>query len=303
MSDLFPRERGDQWDVWDTGFLPSPWIFWLWIGVYALQLIWFIYAFTIPCRTTCPLGLLYNVLTPAGFVLLSLSYGCTFAWIFVWDKLGFHQYSIACVAGASLFSFAALGVFARATSVHAHALLDQAPCDLWLVRLWVLNGIGAQATWTLMLLRYHAVIIIQSYTDLDLDLNLYVYLSLAAAFLVVWFFVDIFAVQRPLGFVFTPYVLPILASVTLLLRKGEFNELHFILTALVVALYGILMVVKIGVTIGRERAERTLSEEDSGKVEFDLDKTDIDTFHYVPVSPMDSPAKSENSREGSMERY
>ncbi|ELT90786.1 hypothetical protein CAPTEDRAFT_185351 [Capitella teleta] len=266
-------------DVWDNDvaldYLPSQWIFLMTVAIYSLQLVWFIYGFTIICRNKISAGFLSSSLTGAGYFFLVLSYCSTIGWLFIWDRLDEDRYSAICIAGACVFGLLALGFFARQVEFYDSELTLHAPHDKALIRIWLLNGIGAQSFWSLMLLRYQVAIMVQKYTSVDEEYHFYVYIAIKLLLLLVWFPVDIFGAKRKFSYVFLPYLVAMATSVPLLIQEEPLDDLAFLLTVLLLSFYGLLFIIKIGVSIGRER-----SSFDTSDVIEEPEEKDLDTFHY-----------------------
>ena len=241
-----------------TRLLPIPVIFWTWIAVYAFQLCFHIYSLTLPVRNKKVANTLYQSVTPWMLLCLLFSYGLIVAWIFLYDRFQAFQYSSLCVLGALIFGLVGFVTIQRTVHMYSNDLERGSPTDLWLIRLFIQNGLGLFFSWCAILVFYLAALIMQRHLQLKNDIADYVFLGMLAGYIFIWFSVDMCCSVRTLTYVFTPYLIWAVVCVFVCVGRVSGVQLVFIVSVTITSLLGIVILIKIAVTIGHYRSHTKL---------------------------------------------
>ena len=206
---------------------------------------------------------------------MMLAAAAIFGWVFLWNKYDYMEYSIACVAGGTLFSYIALiaSMLACRTAEPWLVIQDKTGV-LILVGLLVQNGLAAFASMSSIITNYHLSIILEEKANISPAVTAYISFGLNIIFLGVYFIIDTCLSDRHAQCVVTPYLLVSLSFIgsyfKLINQSDEEKEkeeydLLWILSLVGAGAAGLMLLVKIFVSIlrahNRKIHDRRMMEE------------------------------------------
>ena len=173
----------DAFDTLYIAYTPSGWTFSI-FGVYAWQVVWVVYTWTIIFRPLAPHTIHWGV-----NVLFSIANVANIIWVLLWGNLQPHiAFAFAFIVASCLI--ASVGV--ECVYLHRHAtLLHQSKADLWLTRVLVLNGFVTFATWqyTVIILNNFGIIL-RYYAGVSDTLTVTLILSFLMISILVYFILE-----------------------------------------------------------------------------------------------------------------
>ncbi len=236
-------------------------IFWVWVAVYVLQALWIMYAIIFNFERTKSGRYLYmevKIMPISIFFTMILAWCCTFAWVFLWNHFGYEIYSIACIAGAVLFSFMAhvISMLACRASEPRLNYIEQASA---LVRIGLLiqNGIAGFATMCSIMTNFHLAILLREEANTTMHTSCYSSYGLLFLYMVVYFIIDTCLSDRHAQCVVIPYILVVATYVGAYFQVKDIEkdsnerELLWILALVAAGAVGVMLIVKITVSIIR----------------------------------------------------
>ncbi|XP_078657496.1 uncharacterized protein LOC144903346 [Branchiostoma floridae x Branchiostoma belcheri] len=210
---LFVTTVGNTSRWFPNEIVPASWVFDIWLVIYGWGFLWLIYVTICICRKT-PLGYFYvnPELFPNRFYVLWLINNFL---ILSWD---FLNDSLERVGACMLLFLIALTLYYmlyisyRRVDQNGPWLTENAPADLWLIRLFVHNGLTIYATWVTIatLLSFGLVLTYESgYDNEDTSTGM---LGVLLAIVLVWFVLENFTVlERFCRYTLVPYVVVVVA--------------------------------------------------------------------------------------------
>ncbi|KAF6019753.1 hypothetical protein EB796_021981 [Bugula neritina] len=214
-SGLYKSSTGDVADKYEILISPAGWTFTIWAVIYIWQFIHIIYSFTLICRKNKQGEYLYNA-NPShihfSFYIIYIINNCVnIAWIFVFDReLLVASTVVLFVIAISLYI---CGIIICKYLDHAAANLESSDLgkDIWMTRIFTLNGIGIYGTWTTIASLLNLAISLQHVAEVHPVTCAWVALGILTGELVIWFVMETFFFDRYLRYLFTPYVVLVVA--------------------------------------------------------------------------------------------
>lgn len=201
--------------------METEWTFWVWIAVYFIQLFWLFYGMVLTCRRVKE-GFLYEAaqtMPVTIYLVFLVSLGGTVAWYFLWGRFGFVQWAALLIAITALITHICLAVAVNAfvSSITDLREMNKSWDLLW-NQLFTQNGIAGLATWQTVITMYNITALLTPVIKESTN-RCSVGLSLIMFYILVWTIVDLFFSNRTLYYVFTPYLLVIVAFASALVRN------------------------------------------------------------------------------------
>ncbi|CAH1777977.1 unnamed protein product [Owenia fusiformis] len=226
---------------------PSPWTFYVvWGCIYLWQFLWLGYSLATLCRST-DYGYLYvrpNVLPVGIFICFPLMNACSILWSFLYRSLYIPQ---ACAVLALMAFLLYICVFfsVRALDKHGWKLVKQQKgADIWMIRIFFHNGLGMYATWCTIATLLNLATALVFWADLPNEAACTISLAILASELLVWFVVDITALDKYTRYLLTPYIVAVFALCGIIVQNWNPFTLNFIFNAVLLGVATVFLLVK-----------------------------------------------------------
>jgi len=261
QSAIFESDTGTISDQYDTKITPAGWTFTIWAFIYIWQLIHVVYSFTLLCRRGSDGQYLYMKPGPlhySFYIVYMINNILNIGWILVFDRSGKRQ-ELLVVAMILLwlitFTLYVCGVLICRYLSRAGASLELSGNvkDIWMIRIFVLNGIAFYGTWVTIASLLNFAIVLQFDAGLDMLSTAWICLGILSAELVAWFILETFVFDKHLRYCFSQYITLLIALSGLLSKHYDSSspEAYTIYVMFLLCLSGLLGLVKLVVMIVR----------------------------------------------------
>ncbi|XP_064594371.1 uncharacterized protein LOC135461289 [Liolophura sinensis] len=260
---IFKNTVGNISDLFYLEITPSSWTFSIWGFIYAWQVLWLVYAFTLICRRGKS-GYLYvspGVLSPWFLFCFTLSTLFVIAWLFVWDNL-IVEAAFATLLGATLTSHAALCFgYWRMKNIKSDLVEQSRSIDIWLKQILVLNGVAFYNTWISIAtcLNFATLLTYTGWSPVPQGAASTAALGLLMAVIFMWFIFKNFLFERHLRFTYSPFIVLHVGLAGSLDKNWDRNNGNSLLTAMILAVVVVLFVISLTHTIIRQVRENKRS--------------------------------------------
>lgn len=234
---------------YSTDITPDGWAFSIWGLIYAWQGAHVIYSLTLLCRKNSEGGYLYTSpghLHFSFYIAFMLNNVCNLAWIFSFDR---EELELALVSLAlEAFTLYVCGVIICKYLDKAGSALETlgAKKEIWLARIFTLNGIALYGTWTTIATLLNFCIVLQYKGSVSVEVSAWVALVILTLELIVWFVLETFVFDRYLRYCFTPYLILIVALPGILTKNyTSTSQSHLIYTMVLLGISIVLGVFKL----------------------------------------------------------
>lgn len=254
---LFPKATGKVSDENNTEITPAGSTFTIWAFIYMYQLAWVVYSMTLLCRNAP------DILSSWFYASFSLANIFNLSWLLAWSReyLVIAFVFIVLIALALeltiYFSFKGLDIY-----IQSFPRKDEFPStsDVWCIRLLIQNGLVFYTTWVSVATCLNLTIVIQY--DLGANGSKAATGALCVLLLLIigWFVLENFVLEKYTRFVFTEYIVLIVALSGILKKNwtdGSGNQ-AFVLSLLVLS--SILLVVRLFIILIKEKRNANSSE-------------------------------------------
>ena len=205
----------DLEETYLTKLSPSPWLYMvIWPVIYLFTFMWLGYGLSTLCRVSSPGTYLYfdpPFLPIAMYLCFAFTRILGSFWLYmagegyVWENL---------IVLAAMFIFATASLFSAVFGLDRHRdtlVAVGRKDDIALTIAFVHNGLGMYATWLLVASIQLLTVCLIYIWSIEEDTSYYITLSILLFMLLVFFFVDVFGIYQKTKFLFTPYVVIIVA--------------------------------------------------------------------------------------------
>ncbi|XP_076437398.1 uncharacterized protein LOC143276658 [Babylonia areolata] len=229
---------------------PASWTFSIWGFIFTWQGLWVVYSLVLLCRRSAdgsPAYLSPLIVSPATVVLYMLANACTIAWLFLFDR-DIIEAAFVALLGIPVSLIISLALNYRTLDVAAPSLAQQRrTADIWLVRIFIHNGLAIYATWTsiatllnmAMVIRYRSDPVIGDQTAGT------VALAVLSVEILVFFTADLFFLDRYSRYTITPYIVVVVALIGSIVKNWEAGAVNSIFTAVLLAVGAAGLVIKV----------------------------------------------------------
>ena len=229
-------------------FTPAGWTFGvIWATIYTWSTVGLVYCLT-TLRRTGPHGrylYVYPPLTPVlMYVSLFLNLVSNLTWIFMWDRQ-IIEYSVIPSALMAFFLYCMLFFTLRATRDHESEFKKYDMMkEVWMVRMMLQNPMAFYATWVTIATLLNLSIAMHYRGGVDSQDSVTVLFCVLAVEVIGWFVLDVFVIDRYTQYIFTPYVVVIIALFGSLDKNWKPNRRNQIFSATLLGVVGVLTIVK-----------------------------------------------------------
>ncbi|XP_069090345.1 uncharacterized protein [Pleurodeles waltl] len=220
---IFLQSVGNISNKFDTEFTPAGWTFALnWNTIFIWQFLWFGYSLSGLCRRN-ENGWMYmkpDLLPIWFYIVWMLNNALNIGWLFLWDR----EYIIPALVFLAFIAFTnycVLIISYRALYINGMWLQKSKKVDLWLIRIFVQNGIAIYATWTTIATLLNFAVVLTYSGDVSNATSTTAALAILALELVLWFILENFAFDEYVRYTLTVYPVVICAL------SGSLNK-HFV---------------------------------------------------------------------------
>ena len=134
--------------------------------------------------------------------------------------------------------------------------------DIWLIRVFVHNGLGTYAAWmTLESLSYIGIAVIKS-GSIESDIISTVIYSITLVVLLFWFFIDMSFLDKWTRYLLTPYLVYAFVLAGIVYVDHDMTKRNSIFSVVVTGIAGVLLIVKMAVMIWRHKKRPVLESDD-----------------------------------------
>lgn len=249
-----------QSDKYYLDITPAGWTFSIWGVIYTWQALWILYSLVNLFRKNCyhePLYASPYVLPSLLFGVYSLANGCSIIWCFLFDR-GLIEGALAVIVLTTAFLILALVVSYKAVSGSARDLLEQGRgFEVWLVRVFVHNGLGIYSSWTSIatVLNLAMVIAYTDGSDVSVTAASTTALGILSFEIVVFVLTDVFLLDRYSRYTFTPYLVLVVTLIGSLVKNWDPGARNSIFTAVLCSVGCAALVLKLVITASRRVKE------------------------------------------------
>ena len=269
FAGFFNESLNSTWSSHDLKFIKVDWMVYVWAVVYAVQLAWLVASteFVVSKTSLGPLYARPTVLPPSVFVVFFASLAFTLGWLCLWTTRDLHRYSPLCMMGSTGCAYVTLAIATNAVRKHGPKILSVgARQPLLSMYLYVFNGVALFAAWTTFVGLCSSMHVLVDWDILSSTRAGYVYVAIVGIYVAVYFVIDLMLPSHVVRWVFTPYVVCMLAMVEMVVNTEHDGDYYPLLAASVVlALTCTLTVLKVAISIGTRNVDdtKTVTQRDS----------------------------------------
>ena len=230
----------------------------IWTTIYAWQAVWLLYGLTTICRRMRNTGSYLYVYPPLipklTYIFFILNNVVVTVWIFLWDR-EYLEYALIALALSVAALYLAIFFTARQTLNYGVEFVNNGQAyELCLVRTLAHNGMSFFATWISIATLLNLGTVLAYRVNLDQVLASTIVLLILAGELVFWFIADLFLIEKATRYIFTPYIVVIVAALGGVL-KGNFDatNANSLLTAVILGAACLMFVIKIAAVCVRRK--------------------------------------------------
>ncbi|CAH1775177.1 unnamed protein product [Owenia fusiformis] len=213
LGGVFLNTTGGISNKYQHQIVPAGWTFSIWGAIYLWQAIWIVYAWTTVCRKSAS-GYLYvspGHMPPAMYGVWILNMALNVSWLILWDR-EMIIVSLCVIALMPFTLYICIGISIWGVNKSSDYLSKSGNAvDIWLTRFTVQNGMAFYATWTTLatLLNFTSVLIYKA--NVENSIASTISLSIVTAEIVVYFTLDMTVLDRFTRYLFSPYIVCIVA--------------------------------------------------------------------------------------------
>ena len=179
------------------------------------------------------------------YISLVLNLSANLTWIFMWDRQ-LVDYSVIPSALMAFFLYCALFFTLKATREHAREFSKyNASKEIWLVRMLLQNAMAFYATWVTIATLLNLSIALTYRSGIDQETSATILFCLLAVEVIVWFVLDVFVFNNYTKFLFTPYIVVILALCGSLVKNFDKTRRNQIFSATLLGVVGLFAIAKL----------------------------------------------------------
>lgn len=286
VTSLYLSDTGTISDKYDTLITPAGWTFTIWAFIYTWQVVHVIYSLTLLCRKTSSGHYLY--VYPAHihfsfYIVFMINNAINTGWIFLFDR-EMLIVSFIFLIGISVAIYVGAVLLCRSLNQAGDVLEKSGNVkDIWMTRLFTLNGLAFYGTWCTIATLLNMVIVMQYVSGVDRYVCVWVALGIVTLELICWFILETFVFDRHLRYCFSPYIVLLIAFLGVLSKnyKPEAPDMYIYYVFFLIALSALLAIVKVTVMI--VRGCRTPIKYSNSQVEPTLSLTKEQEANAIPL--------------------
>lgn len=237
------------------GLYISKAVFYMWIVNYAVQIIWLLYALELSVRQTDNFQFLCErpaVMPASVFIFFMLGLGANAGWLALFDLRDEWKYAPLALLASAVFLHISLGVSLTKLKKYEYFMYSRKLTeDVWLIRVFVQNGLGLYAACNMLVLFYNLLMEGEHYDIIDADKCVYAFVGIVMGYVIVWFVVDSFLARDSMRGLITPYAVCIFAlAMVVYHQKDDDSSTKFYVSVVSLAFAGIMSLIALSIAIG-----------------------------------------------------
>lgn len=244
---IFTNSTGGVSDYYVNDITPSGWTFSIWGVIYVWQALWLLYSLVSICRKGND-GYLYNnprVIQPIVFAVYIVNMCLNVAWLFLFDRF-LPTYALAVLALIVFTLHVGLFFTHRHLDNIAALLINSGQNkDIWMIRLFVHNGLAVYAAWTSIATLLNTNIVMIYEGDVDIQLGGSISLGILGLEILIYVALDMFFLDRYTRYTITPYFVVILALTGSITKNWDWDNRNSIITAVLLGVAGFCALAKV----------------------------------------------------------
>ncbi|XP_067686612.1 uncharacterized protein [Haliotis asinina] len=252
---LYPNTIGNISDKLMLEITPSGATFSIWGAIYVWQAIWIIYALVNTCRRA-PDGYVYNspaLLTVTFFSVSILNWFIVISWTFLWCwELVWAAFVFLALTAITIYTL--IGLSCKALAEHSETLIKQErKKEIWLIRTLVQNGLAFYGAWCTIatLLNVATALTYGDHPKFDQSTSCTIALGILTTELVVFFISDLTILDRHTRYIFSEYIVVVIALSGSITKNWNPEKRNSIFTAILLGMAALCLVVKVVVMLWR----------------------------------------------------
>lgn len=245
-SGIFLNSTGDISDKYYLEITPAGWTFSIWGFIYAWQVCFMGYGLATLCRQGIdgPLYTSPDIMPWTVYVSYIFTSIFNVTWLFLWDR----QYMPAALPIIALMPFSlyiAVGFSCHAVDKYLPVLYRNGfSREAWLVRFLVQNALAFYATWVTIATLLNLGVVLVYWGDLDQSNSCTGCLAVLTLDIVVYLTLDWFVLDKYIRYIFSPYLVLIVALTGSIEKNYEEGATNTIFTIVLLSIACAATVVK-----------------------------------------------------------
>ena len=231
---IFESDTGTISDQYDTKITPAGWTFTIWAFIYTWQIIHVVYSLTLLCRKGSDGNYLYVNPEPlhySFYIVYIINNVLNIGWIIAFDRSG-KRPELLIIAMFLLwlitFTLYICGVLICKYLSRAGATLEQSGNvkDIWMIRMFTLNGIAFYGTWCTVASLLNFTIVLKYRTRVSDEMAIWICLGILTVEIIAWFILETFVFDKHLRYCFSQYITLLVALSGLLSKQADSSKLE-----------------------------------------------------------------------------
>ncbi len=251
-SKLFPATVGDISTKFPTEITPSGSTFAIWGFIYFFQAAWTIYTVWFLFRKDDP-----DFLPSKFYIFFIISSLCNISWVLVWshEQIGVALgFLIAMIIFLALSLDAATSALLRLQGDAEGAGEKPCPYDVWVMRLPVKNGLAFYTAWVTIATCLNFVVVMHYRGHVNKDGVTSAALAFLLCLTVIWFCLESFLFKERTRFLFSEYVVLVVALSGVLQKQWTDGKGNQAFTVAILVIASILLILRIILIILQEKS-------------------------------------------------
>lgn len=255
---IFKNQTGAISDKFYLSITPAGWTFALiWAIIYIYQAVWYLYALTTICRCNKDGQYLYTLsyLPPAFYFVFIINNIAIVAWLILWDRQ-WIEWALLDIIFTPLTLYICLFISFKYLYDNIMSMKRGAVGkEIWFVRILVQNGMAFFATWVSIATLLNFAMVLTYIWSVDMQIAASIALAILSLDIVVWFVLDMFLIDKYVRYTVTPYIVVVVALIGSIMKNWNLNTNYrnSIFTAVLLAVAGLLLIVKLLILVWRHR--------------------------------------------------
>lgn len=250
---IFLNNTGDISNKYYTTVTPAGWTFIIWGFIYTWQVLFLVYGVSTIFRQGVDGYLYYSpmIMPYSIYIIYIFSSVVNVIWLILWDReemiaalpiIALIPFSLYCCTAVSC-----IAVHKCQPVLNKHNLMKEA----WLIRFLVQNALAFYATWVTIATILNFSVVLVYFADVSQDTTGTVCTCIVAAEITIWIILDTFVLDQYARYIFSPYIVVIVALAGIIDANYVSGELNSILTVILEAVACAAFVLKLVLMLWR----------------------------------------------------
>ncbi|XP_013394717.1 uncharacterized protein LOC106162124 [Lingula anatina] len=252
---LYLNNTGDIADYFYLEITPAGWMFSVWGFIYTWQYLWIIYGIINIFRRTDDgyFYAVYPIMPPAMYAVFTVNNIANVVWLILWDRL-LSAWALPCIALVPFTLYICLFISFRRLNDNKVTMINQGyRKDVWLTRFLTQNGMAFYATWTTIATLLNVAIVMTYDGSVAMETSCTAVLGILAVELLFWFTLDNFVLDKFTRYLFSPFIIILLALTASLVQGYDPTKTNKIFTMVLLGIASVMAITKVAFMIWRHR--------------------------------------------------